>query len=344
MIRKLPLLVLMTLVLALAPGAVSYAAEADGFYKGKMLNFVVGFAAGGGFDTYTRAIARHMGRHIPGNPTTVVINRPGAGSLIAANYVYNKSKPDGLTIGNFIGPLILQHVLGNEAALFDGRKFGWVGVPVSDHGTCVLTEKSGIETLDQWIASKRPIKIGATGPGSTTSDIPKLVKAALGLPTQVIEGYGGTARIRLAAEAGEIDGACWAWQSIKVTWRTALKSGIVRPIFQAMLKPHADLKDVPVIINYAKTNEARELLEILAHVYGDTVRPYAVPPGTPNDRLLILQKAFMETMKDPEFLAEAKKAQLEFNPMDGPTAAKVFSDLYKLEPRKVGKLRKILVP
>lgn len=344
MARKSPLLMLMILVLALAPSAVSYAAEADGFYKGKVLNFVVGFSAGGGFDTYTRAIARHMGRHIPGNPTTVVINRPGAGSLIAANYVYNKSKPDGLTIGNFIGPLILQHVLGNEAVLFDGRKFGWVGVPVSDHGTCVLTKKSGIENLDQWFASKRPIKIGATAPGSTTSDIPKLVKAALGLPIQVIEGYGGTARIRLAAEAGEIDGACWAWQSIKVTWRSGLKSGIVRPIFQSMLKPHADLKDVPVVINYAKTDEARELLRILAHVYGDTVRPYAVPPGTPNDRLLILQKAFMETMKDPVFLAEAKKAQLELNPMDGPTAAKVFSDLYNLETRKVVKLRKILVP
>ena len=111
-----------------------------------------------------------------------------------------------------------------------------------------------------------------------------------------------------------------------------------------MLKPHADLKDVPVVINYAKTDEARELLRILAHVYGDTVRPYAVPPGTPNDRLLILQKAFMETMKDPVFLAEAKKAQLELNPMDGPTAAKVFSDLYNLETRKVVKLRKILVP
>lgn len=343
MLKNYRLLIASVIGFLIVAGAVSSNA-ADDFYKGKFVRFVVGFSAGGGFDTYTRTIARHMGRYIPGNPTTVVVNRPGAGSMIAANYMYNKAKPDGLTIGNFMGPLMLQHVLGNEAAMYDGRKFGWVGVPVSDHGACVLTKKSGITSLDDWFASKRPIKIGATAPGSTTADIPKLLKEAIGLPIHVIEGYGGTAKMRLAAEAGEIDGGCWAWQSIKVTWRKAIEMGTVRPIVQATLKRHKDLMNIPMAMDYAKTDEAREMLKILAEVYGDTVRPYAVPPGTPKERLLILRKAFMETMRDPKFLAEAKKAQLEFDPIEGQRAAKVFSDIYRLGPAKVAKLRRILVP
>ncbi len=325
-------------------GAATSNAAGNGFYEGKMVRFIVGFSAGGGFDTYTRAVARHIGKHIPGHPSTVVENKPGAGSMLAANWIYNRTEPDGLTMGNFMGPLILQHVLGNEGAAYDGRRFGWVGVPVSDHGACAVTKASGISNLDEWLASKRPIKIGATGPGSTTADIPKLLKAALDLPIQIIEGYGGTAKIRLAAEAGEIDGGCWAWQSIKVTWREGLAAGDVRVALQATLKPHADLKDVSKAIDYAKTDEARELLEILAEVYGETVRPFAVPPGTPPERLLILQKAFLATMKDSEFLAEAKKAQLEIDPLDGPSAAKIFSRLYELGPAKVAKLREILVP
>jgi tripartite-type tricarboxylate transporter receptor subunit TctC len=339
-----PLRFLVLLALPLAIVATASDSRANGFYDGKMVRFVVGFAAGGGFDTYTRAVARHIGKHIPGNPSTLVENKPGAGSLIAANYVFNKAKPDGLTIGNFMGPLILQHVLGNEGALFDGRKFGWVGVPVSDHGVCAIMKSSGVSNLKEWFASKRPIKIGATGPGSTTADIPKLIKAAIGLPIKVIEGYGGTAKVRLAAEAGEIDGGCWAWQSIKVTWRKGLESGNVVVPFQATLKPHQDLMNVDKAIDYAKTEEARELLEILGLVYGDAVRPFAVPPGTPKKRLMILQKAFMDTMKDPELLAESKKAQLEINPIDGSTAAKAFAKIYQLGPGKVAKLKKILVP
>jgi tripartite-type tricarboxylate transporter receptor subunit TctC len=193
-------------------------APAEEFYKGKTITFVVGFSAGGGFDTYTRLIARHFAKHIPGNPTVVVENKTGAGSLIAANYIYNQAPHDGTVIGNWIGPLVLQQVLGNKAAKFDGRKFGWLGVPTPDSGVCALTKASGIKTMDDWFKSKRPIKIGGTAPGSTTDDVPNLLQAALGLPMKLVEGYKGTAKIRLAAESGEIDGGCWAWESIKPTW------------------------------------------------------------------------------------------------------------------------------
>lgn len=201
----------------------SPSAAADEFYKGKTIRFIVGFAAGGGFDTYTRMIARHIGKHIPGKPSTLVENMTGAGSLIAANYIYNKAEPDGLTIGNFIGPLVLQDALGNKAAQFDGRKFGWLGVPTPDSGVCALTKAGGINSAEEWFASKQPVKLGGTAPGSTTDDVPKLLKAAIGLPVQMIEGYKGTARIRVAAETGEIGGGCWAWESIKATWTKAIE-------------------------------------------------------------------------------------------------------------------------
>jgi tripartite-type tricarboxylate transporter receptor subunit TctC len=319
-------------------------APADEFYKGKTLTFVVGFSAGGGFDTYTRLIARHIGKHIPGNPAVVVENRPGAGSLIAANYLYNQAPRDGTVIGNWIGPLVLQQVLGNKAAKFDGRKFGWLGAPTPDSGVCALTKASGINTMDDWFHSKRPIKIGGTAPGSDTDDVPLLVQAALGLPMKLVEGYAGTSKIRIAAESGEIDGGCWAWQSIKPTWAKALESGEVHIVLQAVEKPLPDLREVPLAMQYAKTDEARALLRLANGPYADGDRPYTVPPGIPQDRLQLLQKAFMETMRDPDLLAEAKKSQLEIDPVDGPTIAKIMAGLYDLSPALKAKLAKLLIP
>ena len=329
--------------LALILGS-SVLARAEEFYEGKTIRFVVGFSPGGGFDTYTRMIARHFGKHVPGNPTTVVENKTGAGSLVAANYIYNQAEPDGLTIGNWIGPLVLQQVLGNKAAKLDGRKFGWLGTPTPDSGICVLTQASGIKTAEDWFASKRPIKIGGTAPGSTTDDVPKLVKVALGLPIQMVEGYSGTSKIRLAAESGEIDGGCWAWESIKPTWAKGIESGQARVVMQTMLESHPELKHVPLAAKYAKTEEARELLNVVNGPYGVLARPYSIAPGTPKERLEVLQKAFMETLRDSELLAEAKKAKLEIKPVDGPTVAKLMADLYNLKAATKEKLKEIVIP
>lgn len=330
-------------IAALIPVAIPGARAAD-FYKGKTLTFVVGFSAGGGFDTYTRLIARHIAKHIPGNPNVVVQNKTGAGSLIAANYIYNQAPHDGTVIGNWIGPLVLQQVLGNKAAKFDGRKFGWLGVPTPDSGVCALTKQSGIKTMDDWFKSKRPIKIGGTAPGSTTDDVPRLLIAALGLPMKLVEGYRGTAKIRLAAESGEIDGGCWAWESIKPTWSKALQSGEVHVVLQTILKPNKELKNVPLAITYAKTDEAKALLKIANGPYAEGARPYSVPPGVPQDRLKLLQKAFMDTLSDPELLKDAKKSRLDIDPIDGPTTAKLMASLYDLSPALKSKLRKLLIP
>ncbi len=342
MFKKLKLLTAAVVGIGFFAGLVFTAGAAE-FFKGKTITFVVGFSAGGGFDTYTRLIARHFSKHVPGNPQTLVQNRTGAGSLIAANYIYNRAKRDGTVIGNWIGPLILQAVMGSKAAKIDGRKLNFLGVPTADSGVCALTKASGINSVDDWFKSKRPIKIGATGPGSTTDDPPKLLKVAIGLPIKMVEGYGGTARIRLAAEGGEIDGGCWAWQSIKPTWARGIESGNVKPILQITLKSHPELKHVPLAINYAKTADAKQLLEIGAGPYGKMARPYTLPPGTPKDRVQLLQKAFLATLRDPKLLAEAKRSKLEIAPIDGPTIAKLAADLYKLDPALLSRLKEILM-
>lgn len=340
MSRQLPCLFkFMTgLAFVLAGAADAYAQE---FYKGKTIVFIVGTAAGGGFDTYSRILARQIGKHIPGNPNTIVQNMPGAGTLIAANYIYNKAEPDGLTIGHFSGSMIFKHVLGDQGVMFDGKKFGWLGTPAPERHTCVLTEKSGIKTIEEWSASKRPVKIGSLGPGNATSAVPQLLRAVIGLPINIVEGFKGTADMRLAAEAGEIDGACWGWDSIKVTWAKAVESGFVRPLIQTTLEPHPDLPSVPVAIQQAKTKEGQDLLRFGFQAYGPSAIAYSVPPGLPNDRLLLLQKGFMATMKDPDFLAETKKANLIVSPIDGPTITKIVADLYAVEPKLLSRFREI---
>jgi tripartite-type tricarboxylate transporter receptor subunit TctC len=340
---RIKLLFILLVVVAAVVVGFGFNAQAQEFYKDKTLTFIVGYSPGGTYDQYTRLIARHSGRHLPGNPNRIVENMTGAGGIIAANHLYNRVKPDGLTIGAWASPLILQHIMGNEATKFDGRKVGWVGIPGPYDTACHFNRESGIRTMDDWLAAKRPMKIGSIGPGTSLSDVPKLLKAALNLPLEVVEGYKGGAEARLAVESGEVDGLCASWQATKVTWRSQMQAGKIHVVLQATLKPHPELKHVPLAINYAKTDEARTLLRVAdnVHVYQF---PYSVPPGTPPERLQLLQQAFVKALRDPELLAEAKKADLEIEPIDGATTAKTFAGLYELPPSLIAKLKEILVP
>src|SRR5499426_2739965 len=187
----------------------------DSFYKGRTVRIIVGASAGGGYDTYSRTIARHMGKHVPGNPTFVVENMPGAGFLISANYIYNIAKPDGLTIGHFIGGLFLQQLLGKPGIEFDSLKFGYLGVPAQDHFIIGVAKSIGVTDPEKWIASKQTVKFGGVGGGSGTDDFPNLLKATIGLPIQMVSGYKGTADIRLAFNSGEISGISNSWESTK---------------------------------------------------------------------------------------------------------------------------------
>jgi len=311
-------------------------------FEGKTIRFIVGFSAGGGYDTYTRLISRHLGKHVPGNPVFVVDNMAGAGRLISANYIYKVAKPDGLTIGHFIGGLFLQQLLGKPGIEFDALKFGYIGVPAQDHFILGVAKSTGITDAEKWIASKQIVKFGGVATGSGTDDFPHILKATIGLPIQMVSGYKGTADIRLAFNSGEISGLSNSWESTKSTWKKELERGDLIPILQTADKPHPELRKLPLALSFAKTDEAKRLIQTVARVHGASVRPYVIPPGTPKDRLQILRKAFDDTMKDPELLAEAKKANLDINPDDGPGLEQNVKDIFKLEPGLINKLKEIL--
>ena len=321
----------------------SSASAQDGFYKGKSVRIIVGASAGGGYDTYSRTIARHMGKHIPGNPSIVVDNMPGAGFLISANYMYKVAKPDGLTIGHFIGGLFLQQLLGSRPGIeFEARKFEYIGVPAQDNYMLGVHKSTGITSIEQWLSSKTPVKLGGVGAGSATDDIPKVLAVAIGLPIQLVSGYKGTADVRLAFDSQEILGVCNSWESFKATWSKELSSGDVVIVLQNVAKPHADQPKLPLAINYAKTEDGQKLIRALVHSVGPTARPYVLPPGTPKDRVQILRKAFIDTVKDPEFLADANKAKLDINPLDGAELEKNVREVFNLDPKLIPRAREIL--
>jgi len=325
------------------PGAFAHAAD-DGYYKGKTIRLIVAFSAGGGYDTYSRTIARHLGKHIPGNPSVVVDNMTGAGGIIHANYMFKQAKPDGLTIGNNSGGLFLQQIMGAKGIEFDGKKFLYLGAPAVDHLTCAIAKASGVTSLDKWFSAKEPVRFGGVGPGGFASDLPRVLQAALGLPIRVIDGYKGTSDIRLATESGELAGSCLSWDSYKTTWRKAIDSGEVLPVIQAMPKKHPELANVPLAMDYAKTDEAKRLIKHGAHDLAISARPYFLAPGTPAARLQVLRKAFADVLRDPELLAEAKKANFVIEYVSGEDLDGIIQGLYQIEPAFAAKMKQILVP
>ena len=312
------------------------------FYEGKAIRIIVGTAPGGGYDTYTRLLARHFGKHIPGAPTVIVDNMPGAGGLLSANHMYRVAKPDGLTIGHFVGGQFLQQLLGRPGIEFDARRFEYIGVPAQDNFVLTVAKTSGIGSMEQWMSAKTPIKFGAIAPGDGTYDIPKVIEATLGVPIQIVSGYKGTAPIRLAFNSGEVAGLSNSWQSLKSTWTKELESGEAVLLAQLTATPHADLPKVPSAMNFAKNDESRRLILAVAQSHGAAVRPYLLPPETPKHLVEILRKGFTEAIRDPELLAEAKKARLEINPGSGEELERNVIELFRLDAPLVTRLKDIL--
>lgn len=292
----------------------------------------------------TRIVARHMGRHLPGNPIVVVQNMTGAGTLIAANHLYNRSKPDGLTIGVWVGSLTLQKFLGGTGMDFDPMKFEWIGVPVQQTFLCAFTKASGITSMEKWYAAKTPVKMGGQVPGTRPDDISSILKAALGLPIQLVQGYKGTAEITMAAEAGELAGQCTSWQGLKSSWRRQYEAGDVAIIVQTNRKSIPELTHVPLAINYAKTEEAKQLIEVGIHDLNAITLAYSAPPGTPKDKVQILRAALQATLRDSAFLADAKAAQQEVDPMTGEDLAETIAGFKKIPAPVMDKLAELLLP
>jgi tripartite-type tricarboxylate transporter receptor subunit TctC len=334
---------LLSIILGLVLCLVVVPSWAEEFYGNKSIRFIVAYSAGGNYDIYTRSIARHFGKHIPGHPSTIVENKTGAGGLVGVNFLY-QAKPDGLTLGNWNAALALQQYLGLSGVEFDAPKFESIGAPSRQSATCGLTKASGITSLEQWMTAKRPLKLGGFGPGSAPSDMARVLSVALGLPLQLVEGYKGGADVRLALDSGELEGMCGiAWEIFRsATWRKQLESMTV--VLLAMPKAHPEIPKVPLAINFAKSDEARQLIRVALHDVSKVVQIYTAPPGTPKDRVKILRNAFQETLKDPEFQAEANKAQLDLDPVSGEEVAEIISGFGHLPPSLLNKLKDILLP
>lgn len=301
---------LLWIALAAAPAAAQSVAE---FYRGRTVSLIAGFPPGGGYDAYVRILARHYGRFIPGEPTVVPSNMPGAGSLTAANFIYNKAAADGTTLAMFASSAAMEPLLGNKSALFDATKFSWIGSMSQDVAFCGVWQRPGAAASFDEMLHKETI-FGGGGAAAITSQHPLIMKNVLGGKIRVILGYPGTREINLAMHRGEVNGTCGMFaSSVKAQFMDDVRSGQLKLVIQMGSRRSNEFGDIPSVFDYAKTAEDRAVLDV--H-FGQLLlgRALAGPPGIPEDRLDALRAALTATMKDPQFLAEADKSGLDISP------------------------------
>ncbi len=296
------------------------------FYKGKNVDLYIGYSVGGGYDLYARMLARHMGKHIPGNPTVVPKNMEGAGSLRLANWLYNIGAKDGTVFGIIGRGTGFDTLLGNKSAQFDAAKFTWIGSANNEVSICVAWNGTGITKFEDMLT--KPLIVGGTSASADTDQFPKITNGVLGTKMRVITGYPGGNEVGLAMERGEVQGRCgWSWSSVKSTHQQWLDQKKFHILVQLALNKHPDLPDVPLITDLAKTDEQRQILKLIfaRQVMG---RPFVAPPNVPADRVAALRKAFMDTMNDKDFLADTEKSQMEITPVAGDQIEKLVKDIY----------------
>jgi tripartite-type tricarboxylate transporter receptor subunit TctC len=301
------------------------AQSVEEFYKGKTVNVVIGFSVGGGYDLYARHLARHIGKHIPGNPNVVPQNMPGAGSLKAANYIFSAAPKDGTYFGTFARTTGINPLL-ESGATFDATKFSWLGSVTDDVSTCVTWHTTKVKNWDDFL--KIPSTLGGQGPSSEPDIFARLFKNVFDAPIKLVPGYPGTNEISLAMERGEVDGLCGlSWSTIKTRHAQWLKEKKMNIIVQASFKKVPELADVPLAMEQTKDKEKLQILKLILAAQ-QMARPFAAPPGIPADRKAALVKAFDETMKDPEYLADAKKLDIDVNPVSGKELEELLAELY----------------
>jgi tripartite-type tricarboxylate transporter receptor subunit TctC len=318
-----------------APSATAQTA-ADKF-KGKSFEIVVGYDTGGGYDIYARALARHIGRHLPGNPNVIVKNMPGAASRQAANYIYNIAPKDGTVIGTIARGLPTDELLGSGGIRFESTKLTWIGSMNNEVSVGVAWHTSPVKTLED--AKNREMVVGAI---SDSLLFAQVMNAVLGTKFKMITGYKSGAEIGLAMERGELEGRMgWSWSSILSMNPEWIRDGKIKNLVQFSTAKHADLPAVPLVTELAGTEDDRALLELVfsRQVIG---RPFVAPPGLDAEAVQILRKAFDDTMRDPAFLAEMQKANLEVNPIPGADVTALIDRLFKTPPAVLERAKAIL--
>ena len=309
------------MVLALMAATPAASESAEAFYKDRQLSLIVSFNAGGGADAYARLVGRHLGRHLPGEPKVLVKNMPGAGGLLAANHLYNVAPRDGSVLGMFPGNIASLPLLKPAQVKFDVSLFKWIGSPATEVMLCVTSPTACVKSFEQLFGKEM-----VTGTAGTAShDVPATLNGILGTKLKLVGGYKGSSGLRLATERGEIEGFCGiGYDSLK----PAIVAGRLTPIVQVAVQDSPELKGVPNIFRYAKTDEQRQLLRLML-IWGELARPIVAPPETPEPIFLALRKGFGATMKDPAFLEDAAKLSLSVEPVSGEQITTMIADVYR---------------
>jgi tripartite-type tricarboxylate transporter receptor subunit TctC len=307
------------------------------------LTIVVGSGAGGGFDTTARLVSRHIGRHLPGNPTVIVQNMPGGGGLVAANHIFNAAPKDGSVIGLFHEAQMMNQLTGGEGVEFDLREFNWLGSSYVDPNVCIIRNDAPVKTFAQMIGSATAVSVGGTGPGSNTYDAPRVLAAATGANLKAVAGYPTTNDVRVGVERGEIHGMCLGWESVQSASTEWLQNGYAHVFVQNGTTRHRDLPDVPLAMEFARSDEDRMLLR-LVDAPGAMAKPFAMPPGVDPARVEAMRTALMATYADPAFLAEAQTMRLDFQPKDATAIRKVLDEVLATPPHIAQRYREIIQP
>jgi tripartite-type tricarboxylate transporter receptor subunit TctC len=308
---------------------------------GKTVQLIIGFDTGGGFDLWGRAVARHIGKHLPGNPTVVPQNMPAAGGLSAANHIYNLAPRDGTVMGFIAGSAVLGPIMGVSGARFDPIKISWLGTPSTETSICIAYNSPNVKVKTLKDLYEQELIVGATGPGNGIYYHPKALSALLGLKFKMISGFPGSAATFLAMERGEIDGVCNLLDSVSNQRTDWIPDKKVAVLFQGGNAPNPALKDVPYVNDLARTPEDRQAIEFL-YAGTDIGRPFLAPPGLAPDVLTMLRDAFSATMTDPEFLADARKQKLDVTPEDGDHVAAIVRRIYATPKPIVDKISELI--
>jgi tripartite-type tricarboxylate transporter receptor subunit TctC len=311
------------------------------FYKGKVVRLLVGIGVGSGYDINARLLARYLPKYIPGNPSVIVQNQPGAGSLSMTNQLYAAGPFDGTAIGASFNGLPTTPLLQPAGARFDAVKMNWVGSTNRETQAMYVWHASPIQALAD-LASTEMI-VGAQAPGSTQYDYPKLAEKLFGWKFKVITGYEATPKIHLAMERGEVHGTWANWSTLKAIAGAWIDEKKIRILAQWALRKHPELPDVPLILDQAKTPEQKQALD-LALARLEFGRPFFMPPNVPTERVNAIRRAFDATMKDKEFLAEADKLKIEIDPLSGEQVAALIGQIYQTPPETVARVREAMAP
>jgi tripartite-type tricarboxylate transporter receptor subunit TctC len=317
--------------------AVGGPAMAEDFYEGKTISIVVGSAPGGSYDLYARLVAQHIGKHIPGHPKVIVQNMPGANSQLMAGHVYDIAPKDGTTLGAPLNTVPLNQMLQPGKTKFNAAKFNWIGAVSSPANVLVTWNTSGVKSLDD--AKKKEVTIGATTAGTTQEMYPLMANNLFGTKFKVITGYKASTEINIAMERGEVQGrGANTFISYRIQNPDWIRDKKINLIFQMTEERDPEMKDVPTLMEYAKTDEQRKIISLM--VTTEAIgRSYFAPPGVPAERVALLRKALMDVVKDPEFVAEAEKAKLEIKPVAGEKLQKMVEDLIATPPDIVAKYK-----